>query len=151
MFIERHLRDARSFASALSPRSRHRLSNEGRAAVTRLQKFALGALLAVALAVPLAGATAPPSGYWVEPAQTPNTDVVCSTCPCNGPGNCSNGMNTIGYPATLGRYVGRFLDSQHTNDYQGVFRTARAKYVYPNGNGRIYMVIGSAAFAYDAD
>jgi PKD repeat protein len=120
--------------------------------VNRLQKFALGALLAVAIAVPLSAATAPPSGYWVEPAATPNTDLVCSTCPCVSPSYCSNGMKVVGYPATLGKYVGRFLDSQNTEDYQQTFRTLRAKYVYPSpSNHRLYFIIGSAAFAYDMD
>ena len=61
-------------------------------------------------------------------------------------------MKVIGYPATLGRYVGRFLDSQNTEDYQQTFRTLRAKYVYPSpSNNRLYFIIGSAAFAYDMD
>ncbi|HEV2722952.1 MAG TPA: PKD domain-containing protein, partial [Thermoanaerobaculia bacterium] len=118
--------------------------------MTRLQKFALAALLAVAAAMPLSAQTT--SGYWVEPAQTPNTDVTCSTCPCNGPGNCSYNMKTIGYPATMGRYVGRYLDSQHTNDFQQPFRTGRARNVVAvPSTGRVYFIMGSALFAYDLD
>src|SRR5918912_1241410 len=105
---------------ALLQRFRHGgarpVRKEGRGAVTRLHKLALGALLTIAVAVPLSAAG--PSGYWALPASTSNTDVVCSTCPCVSPSNCANGKKRVGYPATLGRYVGRFLDSQNTEDYQ---------------------------------
>jgi PKD repeat protein len=84
---------------------------------------------------------------WTRPAKTPNTDVTCTTCPGK-----AQGKQTVGYPAALGAYVGRYLDSDNVNDFQQNFRTARARHVIPAlSRGRIYFIIGSAVFAYDAD
>ena len=60
---------------------------------------------------------------------------------------------TTGYPGTAFKtFTGRFLDSQYTQDYQGYFRTGRAfRSFYAPSLNRIYMIIGSAIFAYDAD
>src|SRR5437763_7386654 len=94
---------------------------------------------------------------WTRPAKTPNTDVKCVGCPCATPDNptspnCSRNKLTPGYPAVLGTFVGRYLDSQDTNDFQQHFRTARARNVLavPALN-RLYFIIGSGLFAYDAD
>ena len=83
--------------------------------------------------------------YWPIPASTPAVDVKCAGC-IGG----KNNLLTPGYPATLSGFTGRFLDSQATQDIQQPFRTSRAFYVYPaRSRGRIYMIIGSAVFAYD--
>jgi PKD repeat protein len=83
--------------------------------------------------------------YWPKPAATPGVDVKCVGCVGN-----KNNLMTPGYPATISTFTGRFLDSQATQDYQQPFRTARAFHVYPApSRNRIYMIIGSAVFAYD--
>ena len=84
---------------------------------------------------------------WARPAKTQNTDVVCATC--YGP---YKGKLTIGYGAPMKTFTGRFLDSNNTRDYQQTFRTARATYtgVAPERK-RLYMLIGSALFAYNTD
>jgi PKD repeat protein len=117
-----------------------------------MRRALLIGLLALVTTPLAAQTTSTTSGYWVEPAQTPGTDVICTTCPCNGPGNCSKDMKTVGYPVTIGRYVGRYLDSQHTNDFQQPFRTARARNVLlAPAQNRVYFIIGSAVFGYDID
>ena len=83
--------------------------------------------------------------YWPKPATTPGVDVTCTGCL-----NLAAGKLTPGYPTTITRFTGRFLDSQATQDYQQSFRTARAFQIVPApSRGRIYMIIGSAVFAYD--
>ncbi len=74
-------------------------------------------------------------------------DVPCTGCVSP---QGANGKLTPGYPSTITRFTGRFLDSQATQDYQQTFRTGRAFYVFPApSRNRIYMIIGSAVFAYD--
>ncbi len=87
---------------------------------------------------------------WPPPAATPNTDVLCAGC-FNG----KDGLKTIGYPPTL-RFVGRFVDSEATKEYQFFFRTARARGVNflesPDpAKSRIYMMVGSGVGAYNPD
>lgn len=87
---------------------------------------------------------------WPLPAATPNTDVLCAGC-YNG----KDGLKTIGYPPTL-RFVGRFLDSEATGDYQFYFRTARARGLSflesPDpAKSRVYMMVGSGVGAYTTD
>src|SRR5947209_19315581 len=94
------------------------------------------------LALGLFAATPLAAQYWVLPAKTPNTDVKCVGCP----GRALNQM-TPGYPATLGTYVGRYLDSDNTNDFQQPVRTLRANYVIPMPalnppHGRLYFMLG---------
>jgi len=84
-------------------------------------------------------------GPWVKPAATPNTDVKCTSCPGK-----ANGLLTPGYPLPLSHFIGRFLDSTATNDFQQPFRTARARQVWPvESSNRLYFTIGSSVFAYD--
>jgi hypothetical protein len=64
-----------------------------------------------------------------------------------------------GYPDPMKSFVGRFLDSHATADYQVGFRTARAgdasissnMFRYDRDHNRLYMQVGSAVFAYNAD
>src|SRR5438132_918818 len=81
--------------------------------------------------------------YWPKPAA--GADSTCTGCLAP-----RTNKLTPGYPSTVGSFVGRFLDSQATQDYQQPFRTARAFHiaVAPSKN-RIYMIVGSAVFAYD--
>jgi len=86
---------------------------------------------------------------WVRPAQTPLTDVLCSSC------LGKETLKTIGYPATL-RFVGRFVDSERIKEIQFPFRTVRARGVTfcesaDPAKARIYMLIGSAAGGYNTD
>lgn len=83
---------------------------------------------------------------WPLPASTPNTDVPCSTCVGK------ETLKTIGYPPVLG-FVGRFVDSEISPEYQFPFRTVRARGVgfAPAPANRVYMMIGSAVAAYDTD
>ena len=86
---------------------------------------------------------------WPLPASTPNTDVPCSSC------KGKETLKTIGYPPTL-KFVGRFVDSETTLEYQFNFRTARARGVgfldsTTPSNSRIYMMLGSALAAYKTD
>lgn len=84
---------------------------------------------------------------WAVPARIPNTPVFCTGCPSS-----ANNKMTVGYSSPVKTFTGRFLDSQNTRDYQVPFRTARATWVgYSPERNRIYMLIGSAVFAYDAD
>src|SRR5690348_2486488 len=96
---------------------------------------------------------------WPLPAKTQNTEVPCptlhyswssSTYYC--PGIREPGKVTVGYPAPIKTFTGRFLDSQITSTAQQTFRTARATSVVvaPERN-RIYMLIGSALAAYSLD
>jgi PKD repeat protein len=79
------------------------------------------------------------------PAATPNTDVLCSTCPGR------ETLLTIGYPPVL-RFVGRWADAEIEHDYQQNFRTARPKLArYVPGRNRLYTLLGSALAVYDAD
>ena len=110
--------------------------------MTLFRRLALSTLFALASAAPLA------AQYWAFPAKTPNTDVKCTTCT----GKAKNQM-TPGYPATVGAYVGRYLDSDATNDFQQPIRTLRASYVVPMPalnppHGRLYFMIGSGVAAW---
>jgi len=79
------------------------------------------------------------------PAYTPNTDVLCSTCPGR------ETLLTIGYPPVL-RFVGRWVDAESEKDYQQNFRTARPKLArYVPARNRIYTLLGSALAVYDSD
>ena len=84
---------------------------------------------------------------WPEPAQTPNTDVLCNTNACT---EAQQGKKLVGYPAALGKFHGRYLDSVATGDYLFNFRTARARGLRIDPDlGRIYVAIGSGVAAYD--
>jgi len=85
--------------------------------------------------------------YWVQPAKAPNVDVKCINCP----GKANNQL-TPGYPAALGTYLGRFLDSSATNDFQQPVRTMRAIGALPMlFLNRLYMQIGSSVMSWDLD
>jgi PKD repeat protein len=89
--------------------------------------------------------------YWAHPAKTPNTDVKCTGC-----FEKANGQMTPGYPASIGTYVGRYLDSSPSNDCQQPIRTFRAVNVLPMPalnapHGRLYFQIGSSLQAFDID
>src|SRR5689334_19696730 len=114
-----------------------RLSKSGGGAVTLIRRLAFSALFVIASATPLA------AQYWAKPAKTPNTDVTCTNC-----SGKAKGLLTPGYPSTLGTYVGRYLDSDASNDCQQPVRTMRAVDVIPKPSlnaphGRIYMQVGS--------
>jgi PKD repeat protein len=82
---------------------------------------------------------------WPTPAKTPNTEVTCASSLCLG-------AKTVGYAAPLTTFVGRFLDSQATRDYQQNFRTLRAKKIALSQDGkRIYVIMGSLLAAYDTN
>src|ERR1051326_345404 len=85
--------------------------------------------------------------HYARPAKTPNTDVKCTGC-----SDRAKDQLTPGYPAALGTYVGRYLDSQTTNDCQQPVRTFRAVNVVPMPSlNRLYFIIGSSVTAYDMD
>jgi len=113
--------------------------------VTLIRRLAFSALFVIASATPLA------AQYWAKPAKTPNTDVTCTNC-----SGKAKGQLTPGYPSTLGTYVGRYLDSDFSNDCQQPVRTMRAVDVIPKPSlnaphGRIYMQVGSSVMAWDMD
>ena len=85
---------------------------------------------------------------WPLAAKTPNTPVAC---PATSPACVDRvGKFTAPYGDPIKTFVGRYLDSQMTREYQAPFRTARARLVGLNTQrNRIYMIIGSALFAYD--
>ena len=85
---------------------------------------------------------------WPLAAKTPNTPVAC---PATSPACVDRvGKFTAPYGDPIKTFVGRYLDSQMTREYQAPFRTARARLVGINTQrNRIYMIIGSALFAYD--
>jgi PKD repeat protein len=79
------------------------------------------------------------------PAATPNTDVLCSTCPGR------ETLLTVGYPPVL-RWVGRWADAESARDYQQNFRTARPKLArFVPSRNRLYTLLGSALSVYDTD
>jgi PKD domain-containing protein len=78
-------------------------------------------------------------GYWPLPS---SSDSVCSACI-----ELHRGKLTPAMPPSL-LFLGRFLDSQATGDFQQPFKTARAESVTVK-NGRVYFQIGSAVFAYN--
>lgn len=85
---------------------------------------------------------------WSIPSKSPNTESPCTLCV--GPNNNLTNGKTVGYMLPLSTHVGRFLDSQATNDIQQTFRTARAGklVISPDGN-RLYMIYGGMIAAYD--
>ena len=85
---------------------------------------------------------------WPVPAKAPNTPVACpaSSNACVG----KEGKLTAPYSDPIKNFVGRYLDSQSTREWQAGFRTARARLVGVNPErSRIYMIAGSALFGYD--
>jgi PKD repeat protein len=93
----------------------------------------------------VAAATGAVAQNYAFPASTPNTDVLCSTCPGR------ETQLTIGYPPVL-RFVGRWADAESAKDYQQPFRTARPKMArFVPSRNRLYTIIGSALAAYDTD
>ncbi len=113
--------------------------------MTLIHRLALSTLFVIASGAPLAAQD------WVLPAPTPDTDVKCTTC-----ADKAKNQMTPGYPATLGTFVGRYLDSNASNDCQQPVRTFRAIGVTPMPglnapHGRLYFQIGSSVMAYDMD
>ena len=117
----------------------------------RVRHFAQAALLALCLfAVRLDAQLYP------MPGSTSEAPVLCSGCPGNNSyGIPNDGLPTYPYASPLVDFVGRFVDSQQTGNFQHVgFRTARARVIraYPTANGqappRIYIQIGNALGAY---
>jgi PKD repeat protein len=85
---------------------------------------------------------------WPRPAKTQNTPVVCpaSSPACAG----KEGKWTAPYSDPIKTFVGRYLDSQATGEHQDGFRTARARLCgIDQAHNRLYMIVGSALFAYD--
>jgi hypothetical protein len=84
---------------------------------------------------------------WPLPANTQNTQVICSNCfPPN------RGLPTIGYSGAIKSFVGRYVDSTVTRDYQETFRTVRAHAIrFAPERNRVYMILGSALAAYKID
>src|SRR5207247_8376235 len=85
---------------------------------------------------------------WPLPSKSQNTTVPCpaSSLACAGKEN----LLTVGYSDPIKTFVGRYLDSQATKEYQFPLRTLRARLVRvaPELN-RIYMIQGSTAVGYD--
>jgi len=103
------------------------------------------ALVTTAVAIIVFFATWANAQQWARPAKTPNTDVKCTGCP----GRAKDQM-TPGFPAALGTYLGRYLDSSNSSDCQRPTRTWRAYTVLPMPSlGRIYFQIGSTVMRYD--
>jgi hypothetical protein len=90
------------------------------------------------------------------PGSTAEAPVFCTGCPGNNSDGIPNdGLPTYPYASPLVDFVGRFVDSQQTANFQHVgIRTARARFIraYPAANGqappRIYIQIGNALGAY---
>ena len=93
------------------------------------------------------------------PGSSSEDAVPCTGCAgYNSAGLSNDGLPTYPYAAPLVDFVGRYVDSQNTANYQHVgFRTARARQirVVPATRGqappRIYIVIGNAVGAYPLD
>ncbi|HEX9160568.1 MAG TPA: PKD domain-containing protein [Thermoanaerobaculia bacterium] len=83
---------------------------------------------------------------WAKPAKTPNTPVPCAGCT----GVLPDAL-TVGYGPGM-TFLGRFLDSDNTTDFQGTFRTGRAAEVQvSDALNRVYIRVGSSVFAYNKD
>ena len=96
-------------------------------------------------AMTLTTVTAFGQGYPL-PSKTPRTTVPCPGCSTSLPDG-----KTVGYEPGM-TFTGRYLDSTHTSDIQGTFRTARAASVsYFPAAKRIYVRIGSSVASYDRD
>src|SRR5689334_9341220 len=115
----------------------------GRRKVNRFSIKSSLLVLATLAVVPLAFGQG-----WPLPAKTPNTPVACvaaSSPACEG----KDGKLTAPYSDPIKTFVGRYLDSQLTGSHQAPFRTGRAFHGQVTPNGRLYMMVGSAMFAYD--
>lgn len=88
------------------------------------------------------------SAQWVLPSKTPQTEVLCSTCPGVDPS-----MKTVGYKLPFATFTGRFLDSTNVSDWFLPVRTLRATSVLPMpALNRLYFRMGNgtiAAYALD--
>ena len=105
-------------------------------------RISCAALLLLALSLPAVAQNYPMPGH---ASQAP---VICTTCP-NYPY-----APTWPYGSPLTSFIGRYVDSQLTRDYQAGYgmRTLRAGRVgvVPE-HGRVYMIIGSTFASYDLD
>jgi PKD repeat protein len=109
--------------------------------------------IALAISVLAAWAALASAQTFPMPAATPNQTVPCTVPACVTE---YKGTKTIGYPLPpYKKFIGRYVDSAETHDWQAPFRTARAgfiKIVPENGlNGRIYMRVGGALVVYNLD
>ncbi len=94
----------------------------------------------------IAGAAAASAQDWPMPAATPNTNVPCAGCL-----GTRDGKLTPGYPTVL-NFLGRYVDSEAVTDYQGQFRTVRARGgTFSPERNRLYMLLGSGLAAYNID
>ncbi|MGH9459516.1 MAG: hypothetical protein ACRD2J_17915, partial [Thermoanaerobaculia bacterium] len=84
---------------------------------------------------------------WVTPGPESGPPVLCTTCP-----RTWANLPTWRYSPPIKDFVGRFVDSSNTRDYQHGYgyRTMRAEMarVVPERN-RVYMVLGETFAAYD--
>lgn len=93
------------------------------------------------------------------PGSKSENAVLCTGCAgVNAAGVSNDGLPTYPYAPPLMDFVGRYVDSQMTANYQHIgFRTARARFIraYPTANGqappRLYIQIGNAIGAYSLD
>ena len=86
---------------------------------------------------------------------TTTAQTACPGCPAiRTDTNAANKpvLPTPQFSTPFAAFTGRYLDSVFANDYQACFRTGRAwDSIYVPERNRIYMMIGSAVVAYNAD
>jgi hypothetical protein len=112
-------------------------------------------LLLAALLLPLQA----DAQLYPMPGSSSEDAVPCSGCAgTNSAGLSNDGLPTYPYAPPLVDFVGRYVDSQKTANYQHIgFRTARARQIraVPTTRGqappRIYILIGNGVGAYPLD
>ena len=103
-------------------------------------------LIRVALVVSIAAlASQTFAQVWPAPSSQQGTPTICSACPVP-----EKDKPTWPYNDPLQTFTGRYLDSLYVQDWQQMFRTARAGQVLvmPSLN-RVYLQIGHAVGAYN--
>jgi len=117
----------------------------------KLNKFSSKLAIGIVL---LMVATAAFAQNYPLPGSSSEAPRLCTGCPRTNPSGQSNdGLKTWPYSLPIKAFVGRYVDSVNTSDWQGPFRTARAAriVVAPTQRGsappRIYIQIGSALTA----
>lgn len=93
------------------------------------------------------------------PGSKSEAPVICNGCPgTNASGQANDGLPTYPYANPLKDFVGRYVDSSNTAQFQHIgFRTARARMIRtaPDRRGtappRIYVGIGEAVGAYSLE
>jgi PKD repeat protein len=102
------------------------------------------------------GSIALAQGVFSKPAATPKTAGTPCTADLRTVSNAPLcvGLPSVTYDFPIKTYVGRYVDSSYTGDWQVPFRTARAgaiKFASDLRPARVYIRVGSAIAAYNLD